>query len=353
MFSSQTDQYSYQDDHLSFFTKSIVESVYKHSSTTIRYKDIIDYVSDSFSENHSQTPFFIVQADFTEPFCTLSEPLKNSLGEVLKGTAIPAKIEVTEDKGSKTLIELVKADAERFCSEEEGLKYLTDFIKKVSETKLNNEISDLYNIEHEAMSDYSEIPFPSAIGKWLDSNENNFFAIPFKEEKKIKRRVHKDPKKRLLGSFNSWSVLGIEDEDDYNYVVNTEMFITGFRSTVDLPLNLLKVTLEPKFPNIDPASAYIVPILSKTDLRVFFSFNFYDQKGWDSKKISGSVKWLTEIVGLADEEAHTELGKKIMEEYSQFIYAPLAEKFDLLESSEEDDTEENKGETTLTKPIKK
>jgi hypothetical protein len=342
MFSSQTDQYSYQDSNLSFFTKSIVESVQSHTSEIIRYKDVIDFVSDSFSESHNQTPFFIVQADFTEPFCTVSKTLRESLENLFLGDIVAHKTkEGDADSGvEKTLMDLVKEDANRYCTEEEALEYLSSFFAGFKKLTLSDKVTDLYDISFEDVSEYSEIPTPSAIGKWLDSNDHDFFARAYKEDIKVRSRVHKDPMKRMLGG-SSWGRLGMDDDDDYKFVVKTENRIKGFRSTIDLPVKLLKVNVDTKFPNIDSASIFIVPVISKTKMRIFFSFNFYEQKDWNGKKIEGSAKWLTEIVDIKDKTSHNNICSKIMSEFSEFVYEPIAEKFDLVE--QDDETEELKG----------
>lgn len=334
MFSSQTDQYSYQDQKLSFFTKSIIESVQQHSSEIIRYKDIIDYVADSFSYNHNQTPFFIVQADFTEAFCSVSESLRQSLKEILVEDLNGEEPKEREVGGEKrSLLDLVRADADRFCTEKEALSYLSDFFSGFKNSSLSEYIKDLYHVKHEDVSDYSEIPASASIGKWLDSNDHDYFAETYKEKVSVKHRVPKDPVQRVFG-ITSLASLGVDDDENYKYVTKTENRIKGFRSTVDLPVKLLKVTVEAKFPNIDSASLFIVPVISKIEIRVFFSFNFYEQKGWDDKEISGPVKWLTEKVDIKDTEGHFRLREKIMDDFSAFVYAPIAEKFDLIEVDE-------------------
>jgi Caspase domain len=76
MFSSQTDQFSYQDTQLSYFTRRVIESLARHDASSIRYKDIIDYVSDAFDGDAAQTPFFVTQAEFE-----LSPNLGDELGQ--------------------------------------------------------------------------------------------------------------------------------------------------------------------------------------------------------------------------------------------------------------------------------
>jgi len=336
LFSSQTDQYSYQDEKLSFFTKSIVEAVQNHKSEIIRYKDVIDYVSDSFSDNHNQTPFFIVQADFTESFCTVTETLRKALKDVLVHQTADLDPKLIAGDSQKSLLDLVREDAQKYCTEEEALNHLAKFFASLRDAPLSKEISDLYEVQYESVGEYAEIPSALDIGKWLDSNDHKFFAHPYKEEVKIRRRVPKDPRKRILGSLANIALLGIneDDEDEFKTIISTELRIKGFRSTIDMPTKLLKITINPKFPNIDAASAYIVPIISKTEMRVFFSFNFYDQQDWSGRKISDKVKWLTELVGIKDEEARLKIGQKIMADFSSFVYTPIAEKFKLVNKNE-------------------
>ena len=79
MFSSQSEQFSYQNDKISYFTESILKSIFNHSSDTIRYKDVMSFVSDEFKEYDFQTPLFVTQADFTEILCEVTPSLKDKI----------------------------------------------------------------------------------------------------------------------------------------------------------------------------------------------------------------------------------------------------------------------------------
>ena len=83
MFSSMSDQASYQNNIISHFTKSFVDSVLKYSSTEIRYKHIVDYISDDFEKNALQKPLFVTQASFTEIFCSVNQKIKTLLSSQL------------------------------------------------------------------------------------------------------------------------------------------------------------------------------------------------------------------------------------------------------------------------------
>jgi hypothetical protein len=77
-------------------------------------------------------------------------------------------------------------------------------------------------------------------------------------------------------------------------------------------------------------------------MRVFFSYCFYDQKDWSEKKIDGSVKWLTKICDIKNEKSQSDIRKEIMDDFSSFIYTPIAEKFNLIEPDSESDPDEGK-----------
>lgn len=59
LFSSLNNQSSFQNKDYSFFTLSLLNAIKNSEKTEVRYKDIIDYISDEFSQFPEQTPFFI------------------------------------------------------------------------------------------------------------------------------------------------------------------------------------------------------------------------------------------------------------------------------------------------------
>lgn len=80
--SSLKDQSSFQTEVISDFTLSFINSIKEHDTNEIRYKDIIDFISDVFEKNTLQTPFFVVQADYTEKFCVINKTLKEYLNSL-------------------------------------------------------------------------------------------------------------------------------------------------------------------------------------------------------------------------------------------------------------------------------
>lgn len=345
MFSSQADQYSYQDSHLSFFTKSIVESVHNHTSDTIRYKDVIDHVSDSFLENTNQTPFFIVQADFTEPFCTISETLKLSLSHFLESDNSSEKVATSGE--NKSILELVKVEAESYCTEEESVYFINNLIKDIKKTPLSEDLQGLYEVDFVKSSDLSGIPDTKAIGKWLRSNDHSLFAREVVRRVNVEKRVLKRNPALLVNTFTA--LLPDSSDDEYfKTVTKSEIMVKGFRSTVDLPISVLKIYAKPKFPNISTASAYIIPLISKTTLQLFYAFDFFTEEGWNEKRRSSSVDWSMYSLRIKEEGSSNRFAKEVISEFSNFLLSPLLEKFSLSEAGKEIDIIEETGNDNKT-----
>jgi hypothetical protein len=74
------------------------------------------------------------------------------------------------------------------------------------------------------------------------------------------------------------------EEEDVNVIV-------GFAFTTEMPFNHVKVRLEPKYPNITPEKCVVVPVLSRTYLRLFWAFS-------SSMSIGGARARLADLSGL-------------------------------------------------------
>jgi hypothetical protein len=136
LFSSHTDESSYQDNALSAFTKSIAERVAQRTGV-VRHKDIIDYVSDSFAgDNALQTPFFVTQADFTDQFCKVDSDLQRKVEGILASTTMASlSASGTSPETRTTLKALVEADAQYYCTKEEASAALARFQEHLSANK--------------------------------------------------------------------------------------------------------------------------------------------------------------------------------------------------------------------------
>jgi hypothetical protein len=176
--SSLSNQSSYQDENLSFFTHSFVQSLKDHPSSEIRYKDIIDYILDDFQDNPDQTPFFVIQAELTEKFCVFNEELK----QFLEDFNSPLNREHEDKKSTPSLLEIIQSNAKEFIDKEGAIRSIAYLQNQFDNIKLEKEIKDLYCLEINFISDNNSLPGIHAIGKWLKENKNDFFAKPKYEE---------------------------------------------------------------------------------------------------------------------------------------------------------------------------
>lgn len=339
MYSSQLEQYSYQDESLSFFTKSLVDAVKHHSSNLIRYKDIIDYVSDAFESNSEQTPFFVVQADFTESFCNISQSLRETLSSL---TDNDTKEAVKENSQFTSIVDRIIADAERYCSEQEAYELFSKFVEEFSGFSFEGELAQLYNCKDKTGDD---APLnPQAIGAWLESSDNKYFAQPtYRNVEKTKRVRNQSRYTSALSTTSLTSLFGDPDDinDDLHFktVSYMEKEISGYQITIDQPVDLIEVLAEPNYPNISAGKVFIVPILSKTELRVFYSFVHMVDSGWSERVIKQEIKWLTKSVALKNLD-YKSLSKSIMQSFSNSLLNPINKTYGIKSADSETDKEE-------------
>jgi caspase domain-containing protein len=306
MFSSQTDQSSYQTAELSFFTKRLIEAIYEHTAQIIRYKDLIDFVSDAFTGDVGQTPFFVIQADFTEPFCELSSTLKSELKQFITTTSALTPLPT----GRRSLVELIKKDAESYCTEEEAvanLDYLTETLQGI---KLPDELGMLYDFE--LFKEAKDVPPQSiSIGRWIKQNngDKRYFVSLLYEPRTVTKLAPRNPFAGLMG----------KNDEEYRTVTETVNEISGYRSTVPLPYSFMQLHAEPKFRNLNPAACFIVPIVSMTHLRVFRAFSFFDYAGWNKRKMMNKLEWSTDEVPLKNRDQIRELVQSTVSEFNVFL----------------------------------
>jgi hypothetical protein len=295
--SSLNNQSSFQTQHLSFFTFSFIKALKEHQTKEIRYKDIIDVISDEFSENQGQTPFFIIQADLTEKFCSFSNDLKEYLD------AFNPMIEINEDSKSAplTLVDFVKKDAKEYVDNKGALNAI-DFVRREFQSfTLSPELKDLYKFEIDFLQEYRFISNSKAIGRWLRDNKNDYFAKPMYE-------MRMDP----------------ETGEEYRLIV-------GFDLTFETPFKAILMDVNSLYPNLTSYQCCIVFLVSKKLLTFFYFITNYIDEGWENRTLNiAGLKWLYIETRIADENAikagiesiKTKVEGSIKEELSSKFEAP-------------------------------
>ncbi|GGF23240.1 caspase family protein [Flavobacterium limi] len=306
--SSLSNQSSYQDDNLSFFTYSFVQSLKDHPSSEIRYKDIIDFILDDFQGNEEQTPFFVIQAELTEKFCALNEDLKN----YLVNFQIENKSSSKEDKKNPTLLELVRSNAKEYVDKEGALKAMEYCKIQFEKLKLDQEIAELYDVEMHFLLDQNSIVGIKTIGKWLRDNKNDFFAKP----------------------------LYSQEYNEYNGEVHN--ILSGYNFLVDdAPYTALIIEIMSKFPNLKSYRCNVAFLVSKKEISFFYTVLQYIEDGWDTRKLDiEKIKWTYNISKIAIENSMIGGIESVFETINDRIKADINNQFGLKNEEGEEESDD-------------
>lgn len=327
MYSSRSDQSSYQNEQLSFFTREFAKSLIEYSGDTIRYKDIIDSISDAFTPESSQTPFFVTQATFTEVFCEISDSLRDQVSSLLARQKEDKQSGVPERPAQ--IVEVVALDAENYCSEEEAMDILDKIRAKVVESALFDELTELYQKETISDGDYTLVPSLREVGKWLAENKHDLFGEATTEPRRVRK-----PKDPLRPTFFT----RLDEEKDY--VWQTVPYVTGAKPTCEMPYSVLLDRFIASYPNIPDTALAIVPFLSRRELRLFYASLSYTSKGWKGKSLEkGRARWRTRSFPLRNIDVILDSVSEIWYSHCQYTLETVRKRFGLA-----DDEDESAGE---------
>lgn len=311
--SSLNSQSSFQDDEMSFFTKSFIESIKQHKTDEIRYKDIIDFISDEFESNGEQTPFFIIQAELTEKFCIINKQLREFLKNV-SAKPIPSTTGITK---SQTLVDLVKIEAKDYSSKEDALELLESIKTESSSIELDTSLNELYDIKVSVIEDVQNIPSRLSIGKWLKDNPDSFFARP------TYKAVYENTSDMISAlTISSQFRLGSREPQ------NTKYELDGYDLKIDVPFKGLTILANAKFPNLNSYNLTIAFLVSKKAIRFFYFIASYIEESWDNRKLNNKeIEWKSVEFKITDKAAVLSGLKAILSELNSRILKDLNDKY--------------------------
>jgi hypothetical protein len=340
MFSSSTQQSSYQSRQISDFTEALIESVASHQGDRIRYTDLISYVSDKFEGTSRQTPFFVTQADYTEVFCNVDDIVR----EAMKRHLSTGPSDLHAAQGKSGVVDRVRTKALEFGTAEDAAAAL-DCIKTAVEThQFRNELSDLYESVVSAPADYP--PLSAEIGKWLSDLKavEPVFAKSTTRKEEYQTRIPKTGEMSALLKLST--IYQTRDNDDlYKEVTRTRVVVTGYEETAGLTYKYVELNLLPLANSIGPERAYVSVLASRRSIFLFYRFVSFEYSGWSDVRIKHSTSWQFEESPLKDTGRIQEAVRRILADFEAQIFerleasfpipedAPLAELSDPLSSS--------------------
>lgn len=324
LFSSQNDEPSKASTQVSFFTKSIIDSLSLFDvGKNVRYKDVMNYVSDEFERTKDQTPFFITQCDFTDSFIEINSDIKQFFASEYSLSS--SEIESSEITADETLsiLDLVKKDAERYVSFDAVKICLNSLKEKLETQNIDSFLNDFYSLEITEIS-YKDIPKIKEIGKWIEEKGKNSYTqlshenIPY---------VVKVPKNNLGIWSSVLSKYSAVNEDDYKTETRYRQEVCSYTNSIEIPYIGLNVHFVSKLPNLMDNSLFIVPILSRTNVNLFTTKVDYKRLGWDDQVVVPlSAKWEYKDVPY-ESTALNDVGEKAFHKVEQEIVESLKMKF--------------------------
>lgn len=276
--SSLENQSSYQSNDMSEFTKSFVDAIKIHGTAEIRYKDIIDFISDEFENNLAQKPLFVIQANFTEKFCTINSKLKDYLNSISWVSSVVSAY--SQGNESVTLIDKIKEDAKMYYTKQQALTLVDKIKTEMQLLEISVELENIYNLKIQFEPDYKSVIHKNVICDWLDNNNHEYFA------KTIKTRQRKDRFTNPIG--NSLSLLSFNSiYDDTLY----EWVRSGFDIGIEVPYKTISITIESNFPNVDSYNCQIIYFLSKKQIIFFYFITDFESEDWENSKLNSDIEW--------------------------------------------------------------
>ncbi|TBX83313.1 caspase family protein [Bacillus mycoides] len=325
MFSSQFDESSWATQKISYFTQSFVNSIIEHKVGNIRYRDIIDYISDDFlRKDITQTPYYVIQSTNTEVFCTIDEKTKAMLNSVLKSfDTHQVEEENKETTNTLTFLEIVKKDAENYCNDIEEVRNLLEKINgKINDLIVTDELNELYDInaifEHEI---YDDIPNINAVARYLENKSNEFFI-----ELNYTKRTVKTPIKTYYDTLAE--MMGKYEAKQTKFKEETIDVIDYYNISEDnVPYTTITIDFEPKLPNLSMYNCTIIYAFSKIHINLFYSYNIYNEVSWGEYELN-NVEWIkTEELIIKQEESVLEKIESIERGFITFIEKDLYDRF--------------------------
>lgn len=314
MYSSNKNQESSASDDFGFFTFSLLRAIKNCSENEIRYKDIIDFITDDFADNEEQKPFFVTQADYTDYFC---RDLK-SVKEVLKSYNLEFcddenEIAVNvEDSSSKGLIDLIRDDSEKCIAKEVAISNLKKLKDAITKLGINSKLDGIFELSVIEINKISDI---DGINNILDDVKKYKYEMFIKlkyatEEYETEVQVPK-PVNPLFGRALS----SFFQEYEMKTVTRTRKVVSGFEHSFDTPFSGLSIQLVPKFPNIRKRQLNLVFIFNKRDFVIYSNNEDYYEKEWNLWESYTVSNWGKSVIPFTNYE---EIERTLISEVEQF-----------------------------------
>ena len=306
LFSSTRNQPSIAFKDISLFTKSFVSAIFSFDKSSIRYQDLVNYITDDLSSSKvNQNPYFVTQANQTEIFIDVSnidiDRLKIKFPYFLEENIDTSATNSRESK----LVDKVKEANKYYCSKDEAIKILIDLESTIENFKFSEDLVELFNIEILNSNDLSEIPDKKKIAKWLSDADEEYFT------RLIYTKIEKE---RFLNAISHITGTGAKETYNEEVISSYELTCLDYNSVV-------VITLLPKFEFLVRYDLFITFVISKNKITAFSKFERYKNLNWDNDKLMSENPWSVNTKFLKPaKELFTSFEEILMKLDSEIVY---------------------------------
>jgi hypothetical protein len=333
-FSSRENEASFAGSDFSKFTESILRAITKQEGD-VRYREIMAYVADDFSNTGSSKPIFVTQAENIEKFGHVTPKTHQIIFEAF-GIAPPKNNTESEadikaapaEAPAKSIFDKAIEKSNMYCFSEDGLiEFIGNFNSAIREW--NPEIEKLYAIESDNNIDCNSVPNAQKIGHWLDKNsDDNYFAKPTYDMRRYEIEEYKPlPNKptRRVASASMFRSLGglLAEQDNTEYklekVTKSESFIDGFEYTHSAEKRIIHVSFAPKIEIAYPISLYLTLIYSNKEMVITFSYESLKRVNWKNHSHPKCAEWKTIKININSKEPHLAASNQIKKDFENWL----------------------------------
>lgn len=295
----------------------------------------------------------MIQATNTEPFCKLSGEFRLALQH--NKAAIAAAKAPTAEAAPLSLVELVRKDAERYCTEDDLLRVLNAVKEYAPTHHFGAEYSALFKTQIDCSSDaLKDLPDAASIGSWINKSTAELFARTTTVREQYEETIQV-PKKRNGSMFFTFE----DSKPDFEAktVTKNRDRVTGFEHTQKVPFNVIRIQAVPQQQNLKWHTWIVTFLFSKTSLYYFFKKGILKEVNWAEKKLSMEAPWSLLEVALKPPQASVDGFAQLLGNFERAVVEPLREQFMKESDSKATKTETQKSggdkESKADQPIKK
>jgi len=323
-FSCTSSEISRAVKDYSLFTKSFADAILSCSGKTVRYRDLMSFISDDKAVTSLQTPLFVVQALNTEIFCDVTDDLIKAIkGSDEQADGVNEGTQKNAQPFENRLIETIKNKAIDYCSEQEAQLSLAGMFDIIHTFDFIEFLKQLYEVNTEIKKDYSGITGIKSIGSWLAEEKESYFAKVLYEEEEY------EAKERVAIDDYFSRIAGIPMKYEYKTVIKYRNVVSGIELTAPASCCALEIHFVPKEQILSWYRAFIVFVFSKSKLAIFYKYEKEKEISWNQRETLNGQQWKSIHCNLKNTKEVKDASLSIMNKISEGIISELSSSFDV------------------------